>query len=357
MRHNSVYHPGATSILSERRVNNLKKLVVATLIVCLFSINSLAYGPRGHQLVGAIADRRIATNEALARKIRQLLGGMTLQRASTLPDEIKSWDCDRNPQGNRVNRELQVFVTKNCSSPSHNDFHFTNIPVFGDEDYDDGEVGRRPFDIVHMIPFSIRVLKGQEPETNERGITKAIAVILLTHYFGDIHQPLHVGAEFFDANGTPFEPTPSNVGFADQGGNKLTLFTFFKGTMTTAGKLHGYWDSQTVTNAFGNQQDATIARRLASREPADWQLNGAVETWAEQLANDIMPLAREARHRLEYEDITIEQGKRDIISGRAQEKKKLPGGTFYAIWASDVVKNEIHKGGWRLAALLEEILQ
>jgi hypothetical protein len=336
----------------------MKKLLIASLILCLFSVNTHAYGPRGHQLVGAIADRRVAKNRALANKIRQLLGGLTLQRVSTLPDEIKGWRCGGDPPSDsRVNRELQAFVNANCSSPSHNDFHFTNIPVFGDEDYDDGTVGRRDFDIVHMIPFSIRVLKGEEPETNDRAITKAVAVILLTHYLGDIHQPLHVGAEFFDQDGNPFGPTPDNQGFADQGGNKLILFTFVNGARISAGKLHGYWDSQTVENAFGSTQDARVAQRLASREPADWRLNGEVETWAEQLANDIMPTAREARRRLRYKLIEIRPGNRDIMSGRAEEKKKAAGEAFYAIWAAGVVKEEIHKGGWRLAALLAEVLE
>ena len=336
----------------------MKKLIVALLILCLFSFNSYAYGPRGHQLVGAIADRRVARNQALANKIRQLLGGLTLQRVSTLPDEIKSWRCGSNPPGGtRVNRELRAFVNANCEEPSHDEFHYTNIPVFGNEDYLDGEVGRRPFDIVQMIPFCIRVLKGEEPETNNRAITKSVAVILLAHYFGDIHQPLHVGAEFFNSNGNPFGPRPNNKGFADQGGNKLTLFTFVNGRRTSAGKLHGYWDSQTVDNAFGGAQDARVAQRLASTEPADWELAGEVETWAEQLANDIMPLAREARQRLEYKRIVIESGETFIISGRAEEKTRRAGGTFYAIWAGDVVKQEIHKGGWRLAALLEAVLQ
>lgn len=336
----------------------MKRLLIVSLILCLFSVNTHAYGERGHRLVGAIADRRVARNQALARKIRQLLGGMTLQRVSTLPDEIKGWQCgDNPPDANRVTRELRAFVNANCSAPSHNQFHFTNIPVFGDENYADGEVGRNEFDIVHMVPFSIRVLKGDEPETNDRKITKSVAVILLTHYFGDIHQPLHVGAEFFDGDGTPFGPTAANKGFADQGGNKLVLLTFMSGKRTAVGKLHGYWDTQTVDNAFGKTQDATVARRLAAREPAHWQLTGEVETWGEQLANDIMPLAREARNRLEYKRIEIQQGSRDITSGNAEERKKLPGGTFYAVWASDVVKNEIHKGGWRLAALLEEVLK
>ena len=137
---------------------------------------------------------------------------------------------------------------------------------------------------------------------------------------GDIHQPLHVGAEFFDSNGKPFEPTPQNVGFADQGGNKLTLFTFVNGQRKSAGKFHGYWDSQTVENAFGTQPDAKVAQRLGSKEPEDWELSGGVETWAEQLANDILPTAREAHERLQYKNIQFQSGKPEISSGRAEER-------------------------------------
>lgn len=337
----------------------MNKMVVGLLIVCLLSVNSYGYGPRGHQLVGAIADKRLAQNQTALKKVRKLLDGMTLQRASTLPDEIKSWKCGKEPSGpNRINRELQAFVNANCTgSPKHTEFHYTDVPVAGDEKYADGTVGRFEFDVVKMIPFCIRVLKGEEPETNERGITKSVAVILLTHYMGDIHQPLHVGAEYFNSNGKPFEPTAQNVGFADQGGNKLVLFTFVNGQRKSAGKFHGYWDGQTVENAFGTQQDAQIAKRLGKKEPDDWELTGDVETWAEQCANDILPTAREAHSRLQYKSIQIESGKPEIISGRADERTHPAGGTFYALWAADVVKNEIHKGGWRLAALLEEVVQ
>lgn len=338
----------------------MKRTIVLLLTISLFSVNAYAYGPRGHQLVGAIADRRLARNEAVANKVKDLLDGLTLQRVATLPDEIKSFRCGQT--GNiedipdSVNRALQAFVDANCSSPSHNEFHYTNIPVSGNEDYDDGEVGRGKFDIVQMIPFSIRVLKGEEPETNNRGINKMIAIIIITHYLGDIHQPLHVGAEFFDKDGNPFLPTVSNRGFASQGGNKLTLFTFMRGRLTSAGKLHSYWDGQTVQNAFGNQNDRTVARKLANREPENWELSGAIETWSEQLANGMMPVSREAHNRLLYKDIEIQQGQRDILSGRCDEKRQI-GQQYYAVWASNVVKEHIHKGGWRLAALLESALQ
>ncbi len=74
------------------------------------------------------------------------------------------------------------------------------------------------------------------------------------------------------------------------------------------------------------------------------------------MANRMMPVSREAHNRLEFTEIESETGKRDISSGRAEERKKT-GGQFYALWAAAKVKDQIHKGGWRLAALLEEALQ
>ena len=71
----------------------------------------------------------------------------------------------------------------------------------------------------------------------------------------------------------------------------------------------------------------------------------------------MMPVSREAHGRLNFNGVTTQPGKRDILGGRAEEKKKTPGGQFYAIWAASTVKEHIHIGGWRLAALLEQILQ
>ncbi|MFL6214611.1 MAG: S1/P1 nuclease [Blastocatellia bacterium] len=342
----------------------MKKIMVVLLSVLFCAGSVLGYGPRGHSLVGAIADRRLAKNKPVANQVKQLLDGMTLERAATLPDEIKSWDgCNRKPSTNqiapskKINDQLRAFWNANkCNSdPSHHEFHYTDVPVVGGEKYGDGQVGRNNFDIVKMIPFCVRVLKGQEPETNDRAITKAVAIILLAHYLGDIHQPLHVGAEYFNASLNPFEPKPTDLGFADQGGNKLTLFTIFGGKLTSAGKFHSYWDGQTVDNAFGTASNATTATKLAKSEPANWKLTGAAETWAEQLANEILPLAGQAHDRLVFKNIKAQAGAKDITSGRAEENKK-PGEPFYANWAAATVKTEIHKAGWRLAALLEDAL-
>jgi len=343
----------------------MKKHVALPLVfIAVFSATAFGYGPRGHSLVGAIADLRIAStaNQATKDKLHQLLDGMTLQQAATLADSIKTWDTNENGfhvTGHApIEMDLRAFVKANPKDGaiSHHEFHFTDVPVVGNEQYAPGDIGRSDFDIVHMIPFCIRVLKNQEPETNDRKITKRVAIILLAHYLGDIHQPLHVGAEYFTSSGAPFEPSTSDKGFADQGGNKLTLFTFVHGKEAPAGVFHGYWDGQTVENAFGSRADSKVAKQLAGTEPTDWKLTGAVTTWAEQLANDIMPTARTAHQRLAFKNIKSMAGHKDITSGSAEEKKQS-GATFYAIWAAAVVKEEIHKAGWRLAALVEETLQ
>lgn len=344
----------------------MKKLLPLLLMISILPVNAFAYGPRGHQLVGAIADKRLARNRRVQRKIRRLLAGLTLERVSTLPDEIKSWnDCGSRPPSPdpvidrvRINNELRAFLRANpCSgNPTHDEFHYTDVPVTGNENYADGEVGRGKFDIVQMIPFCLRVLRGEEPENNDRKITKTVAVILLTHYLGDIHQPLHVGAEFFDANGQPFHPSASNHGFGDQGGNKLTLFTVSGDDFESVGKLHSYWDSKTVNNAFGGTSNAIVARRLSRSAPGPWRLSGDVETWAVQMADDALPLAREARTRLEYSNVVIVNGEKEIKSGEARERRR-PGNQSYTRWSARTVESEIHKGGWRLAALLEEALR
>ena len=50
-----------------------------------------AYGPLGHEIVGGIADERLA-NTPTATKVRMLLDGLTLEKAAVIADEIKGWD-------------------------------------------------------------------------------------------------------------------------------------------------------------------------------------------------------------------------------------------------------------------------
>src|SRR5215467_5258911 len=315
----------------------------------------LAYGPLGHEIVGAIADERLA-NTPTAAKIRALLDGLALEKATVIADEIKGWDkkgvdaprsfhysAHRN-----IDRQLRDFWRANqathdgnFAAPSHHWFHYADVPVVPPQTYRGGITGRSKWDIVHMIPFCIDVLQGRTTEQNERQITKPVALILLAHYVADIHQPLHVGAQYFDRDGRPTDPDKDKSALADEGGNTFTLQLSdepprHRGIRKK--KFHGFWDYDAV-NALFPQVPATLRKKeleaqieplkkdlvhdMATREPRNWQMptNVSVDSYAEIWADEILPIAREAHARLEFRKVkpTLD-GEHIVATGEAMEK-------------------------------------
>src|SRR5438270_7463909 len=111
--------------------------------VIVFRISTFAYAPLGHQIVGAIADERLA-NTPTAAKVYTLLDGLTLEKAALIADEIKGWDSKGadDPRlfhysaHRNIDRQLRDFWRANqptddfqSSAPSHHWFHYTDVPV------------------------------------------------------------------------------------------------------------------------------------------------------------------------------------------------------------------------------------
>jgi S1/P1 Nuclease len=360
----------------------IRALVLSALLY--FAANAFAYGPLGHEIVGAVADRKLAGTGAGA-KVNRLLEGMTLQRAANVADEIKAWDkkgaddltaYPHYPKWPAIERQLREFWKANPPGPDANDvkpshhwFHYTDVPVLEPEKYADGKTGRGNWDIVHAIPYCIAVLRGEMPENNPRKITKPLAVILLAHLVGDIHQPLHVGAEYFSEYGKPVDPDRGVAGLGDEGGNSLSFVE--NATAHHPGhyyhSFHGFWDLDAVRNSVigtpdevPNEQRAAVydsARErmfadLAANEPKEWRTPGDPKGWAEQWANEILPIAREAHTRVRFEHVHREEKNGDVFAkGEAREI-----GRDYRDWSTAVVGDELHKAGWRLAELLEKSL-
>ena len=363
--------------------------VLIALGIAAVRTSVLAYGPTGHEIVGGIADKLIANTPA-AEKIYALTDGITLERASTIADEIKSWDKngvdDLNAFPNyarnrKIDQQLREFWRANppaqdpkSPTPSHHWFHYTDVPVLNPQKYGDGKTGRSQWDVVHMIAYCVDVLRGEAPENNPRKITKPVAVILLAHYVGDIHQPLHVGAEYFNHAGQAVDPDKGQAGVEDEGGNTLML-RLFHGTPEEMGKrglkLHGFWDNEAVmANLPSLPADLShderfklieppkqkIIDRFAKEQPKSWRApaNVALKNYGEFWADDILPLAREAHERLQFMNVheTIDQ-ERTVMAGDAREKN-APDHVGYADWAAQIVRDQLHKAGWRLADLLTQ---
>ena len=84
--------------------------------------------------------------------------------------------------------------------------------------------------------------------------------------------------------------------------------------------------------------------------------NVSIDSYAEIWADEIVPIACEAHARLEFRKVKpLLDGDRVVAMGEAIEKP-TPDRTLYRTWATGIVRDELHKAGWRLADLLEKIL-
>ena len=368
-----------------------KSISISLGAIVLFAWSSLAYGPTGHEIVGGIADNCLA-NTPTGAKVKTLIDGITLEKACVIPDEIKSWDKNGADDLNqfphysdhpKIDNQLRDFWRANqpthdpnLSMPSHHWFHYTDVPVLNAHKYSDGKTGRSQWDVVHMINYCVSVLEDQTSENNPRKITKPVAIILLAHYVGDIHQPLHVGAEYFDEAGRAVDPDRGKPGIADEGGNTIIL-RLRSGTPEELAhrslKLHGFWDNDAVianlvslplTVSKEERQNKTeqakrqLIERLSREQPTNWRLPReiALENYAEAWADEILPIARQAHERLEFSKIHPQLDQDRYVSVGIAQEKIVPGRILYADWAANVVRDELHKAGWRLADLLEKVV-
>ena len=368
-----------------------KSIFISLGAIVLFVSSSLAYGPTGHEIVGGIADNRLA-NTPTDAKVKMLIDGITLEKASVIPDEIKGWDKKGADDLNqfphysdhpKIDNQLRDFWRANqpthdptSSMPSHHWFHYTDVPILNVQKYSDGKTGRSQWDVVHMTRYCVEILRGQISEDNPRKITKPVAVILLAHYVGDIHQPLHVGAEYFGQAGRAVDPDKGRPGIEDEGGNTLIL-RLRSGVPEQFGhhnlKLHGFWDNEAVTANLVSlplsvskeeRQDKTekakrqLIEQLSCEQPVNWRLprDLALEKYAESWADEILPIAHEAHERLEFSKVHPQLDQDRYVSIGIAQEKIGPGRIVYADWAAGVVREELHKAGWRLADLLEKVV-
>src|SRR5436853_2343924 len=131
--------------------------VLIALAIAAVPTSVFAYGPTGHEIVGGVADKLIANTPA-AEKIYVLTDRITLERASTIADEIKAWDKNgvddlkafpHYADHSKIDKQLREFWRANppaqdpkSTTPSHHWFHYTDVPVLSLEKYADGKTGR-----------------------------------------------------------------------------------------------------------------------------------------------------------------------------------------------------------------------
>ena len=276
----------------------MKTLLLA---LSLTSLNAFAWGPTGHRVVGAVAERYL--EPAIAVKIQKILEGQTLSRVSNWSDEIKS--------------EPETY------SHTYN-WHYTD---WKDEDHQHDETNSSG-KLMTAIKEQMAILK-DEKSTLE---SKNFALKFIVHLVGDLHQPLHVG------NGL------------DQGGNKCRV-TFHKKEMN----LHQLWDEAMIdfTNLSYSELANYVSQGRTKEEYQSWK-KGTPLDWALEskvLRGKIYP----ADVNPSEKPLTLKQYCRSDIVVASEDMPKLS--YEYSYKFVPVVEKRLYQAGLRLATMLNQALK
>ncbi len=322
--------------------------LIVFLIIFQLTTPVFGWGNTGHKTVGQIAQLRLANTNTMTRINQILRQGETLSSIATWADKVKNED-DFFPQATNPDSDTQHFYRQLVNKHNRN-WHFVDLPL-GCTSYMDQRCKKftSKTDIVQLINICIRVLRGETLPPNMPRLRPRNALRMLVHLVGDLHQPLHVGVGFVNVDGPDdqivFETDPvkilNNDFPSDIGGNKLLI------TGEVSDNLHSFWDSDLVDSAMGNQTILKFSQSLNTLATPAWDPTGNPNTWAAQWARDTLRVSEQNA----YDTIKI---KREVVIDD-KTKYTVDKGANYNDQNTPIVKQQLAKGGYRLAKLLQAI--
>ncbi len=208
------------------------------LALAIWPTSAAAWGAKGHQIVGEIAQRNL-TVEARSEVDRLLHGDdETLAHASTWADRIRSDE------------------SYNWAGP----LHYINGAEGAEDIVLEQDCPPRGCVVRAIERFRDQLADRQRPLAERREALKFLA-----HFIGDVHQPLHASYA------------------ADRGGNRL-LVTFYGEPVN----LHALWDSSIIERnlswwTFRNWRGwaKTLDRKTTAVEKRTWA-NSTPLDWAQE---------------------------------------------------------------------------
>jgi hypothetical protein len=315
----------------------LSKFILAFVaVLCLHPNAACAWGYQGHEVVGSIADHLLKPNAKA--QVHAILNGpdqpqdpnapvrlaprreITLQRDGPWADCVKSvvlfatdgkfhYYVDPNHLDYEVpcvsfnsaeeRARMEDYVRRNwdtCSyAPNgfqlgcHNTFHFEDVAIQAST-FDRNDQGTNDHDLVAAIGATLAVLtdKPVPPPFPFSMRDKKEALLLLAHFIGDLHQPLHVGAVYLDAEGRPVDPDKAHAidpATETAGGNLVQDENL---------SLHHEWDD--IPTDIGEAATKDLLRD-AQAMPAT---QGPIDGWPKAWATDTLHVAQDAFKGLKF---------------------------------------------------------
>jgi hypothetical protein len=330
--------------------------ILMVLMGLLHSQPSMAFGAEGHAFSGAVADRLL--NPRAAKQVRRLLG-MRLVEASTWADCVK--DVAPGPDGfrhvpdARFHHSCQAFETRagiarmidyasrnwsTCGDEAratacHKAYHFADVAIQHDR-YDRAFIGTTDHDIVSALNAAISVLRGRAPAHPFSIRDKKEALLLLAHLVGDLHQPLHVGAVYFDVNDHPVDPDHPGRRFdqysATRGGNSIS---------DGSTNLHAEWDAVPVA-----LRPDRIDRSMLDTAKAVAAPRTDIEAWPAAWASETVRSSHTAFDGMTFRRASAKPGQWEV---------RFTDRAAYMKLKDDFQKQQLIRAGARLAQVLNAL--
>jgi S1/P1 Nuclease len=232
----------------------------------------------------------------------------------------RNWDdCSYRPKG----------VELGC----HNAYHFDDVAIQRSY-FDRNEQGTNAHDLVAAIEAAVAVLSGKEAPKPFKIADKKEALLLLVHFVGDLHQPLHVGAVYLDAEGRQVDPDTAHAidpATETVGGNVIQDENL---------SLHREWDD--IPTDIGEAATSELLK-AAQAVPAS---QGAIDGWPRAWASDTLHAAYEAFQGLKFAPVTSPLYKWSV---------SFDDHETYLRSMDAIKRQQLAKGGARLAEIVNAI--
>lgn len=250
-------------------------LFLITALLC--ASQALAWGQKGHDVTAFIAENHL-TPSAKAKVTAALDGHSLVYYANWLDN---------------ASNTPEYRYTKT--------WHYKNVDE--GETYENAPLAKTGDVVVALNEIITKLKNGNLSHADEN-----VALRMLIHLVGDMHQPLHMGHR------------------SDLGGNKVSIVSFNRNT-----NLHSYWDSEIVD--FVHKWSYSEWQYQLDRASADEEakiVSGNIESWAKEC-------------------VTLASG----IYADTPEGSRVS--YAYGAKYAPVVEQQLLKGGLRLASLLNAI--
>jgi hypothetical protein len=335
---------------------------ILSCLLCLVDPTvALAWGFEGHRVTGSIADKLLKPNAK--QQVQQILNDadtqdLDLRKSGPWGDCVRSvakhddgkfrYEVDPDHlefevpctpfNSTRERARIIDYAKRNwtCGQERqcHTLFHFEDIAIQRDR-FDRSFQGTNDHDLVAAVTAAIAVLTDKPAPPAFSIKDKKEALLMLTHFMGDLHQPLHVGAVFLGADGKLVDPDIAHQidpATETAGGNAIQDQNL---------NLHHEWDD--IPQDIG---DAATRELLADAQvvPAS---QGPIESWPAAWATDTILVAQDAFKGLSFQ----------LAEPPPRTKWTVSFDDHMAYLRSmDAIKRkQLAKGGARLAEILNAI--